>query len=642
MAIDRAEFRRRLADWIIVMAAPAKCAERRVWERTPTVAELARCPLPLLYNAIFQAQRDRLRQWREVTDQSSSQAFHDSMMVLWMRWLGWSPARAHRQARLEQMLQRMLRWTNDVIDGEVPPGSQSGQAAARSVAGPAGRRDVTNREDIEARRAFFEHTTRVVRTFADGRLPEEEEAMTEDLPLVYLILGARRLLGLDVAPMLLDAWAAYIPNAERVLQGEPAPARHVLAQALRCYETLNYVAGLLLGLPDDIARRRAELVTRNNAALDSLEDLPDDARRGRLSVAREDLTEAGISPAAILANASSPAAVAGLADWAAAYATAGSREWKQALPTLEHEILPHIKSRIARNAMRSYWRARASKWAGLLRQWELQAAHGDPPEFTFEGDRRLPDGSYAALYDSPLGWRVGLTEVWAAAAEVFGIKAGSATRERWRRLAAFVWVFDHLLNDAPDRAAALDSFSQVVRDPAPNPAAIQGWLNENALIVFRLLDNSLAGLGTREHVFELLGGIFGDDARQKLAADTLDAYVQAVISEGARFGSAAAHCMTAEERAHPRFAAFERWCTEFATCFGLRDAYYRFADDYESGLVQVPPTGGNRRTFRCLYRRRFARLWLSHPRVTDALLAANERYHDLEQSLGEAATRGTR
>jgi hypothetical protein len=164
---------------ITVAAGPAVAAagysalrglERRAIKNLPTVAELARAPLPRLYRMSIHAERARLRRQRVASEAPPAvrlaNAIHDKIKLVRMRELGLVPTPGYQAVRVEQMLERAMRARDDIVDGHARP-------------------------TVGTRDELFARTTWLLAGF-DRPHALTEAAQPEDLALIYALLASRR------------------------------------------------------------------------------------------------------------------------------------------------------------------------------------------------------------------------------------------------------------------------------------------------------------------------------------------------------------------------------------------------------------------------------------------------------------------
>lgn len=331
----------------------SRFAERRALTRLPPAAELFEVRLHTVYRWATWAMRARCRQRRKTKSLISLHRFalviQHTIRLFTMRVLGVVPVRSWRGLRAARMLELATKWLDDVVDGDQPP------------------------SDGKEPQDLFDHVTRVGHGFAN--LPcLGERALSEDLPLAWLVRATRRFLGFDVLPDMLEIWENYTPDARRTLEGQPITDQATLMKAHDAYRGLRHLAGRMVGLSEKQAWLFAELTVESGLALDRLRDFLRDARKRQIAIPAEELIAAGIDADELLLHAASwqdLATVPGVSDWYIAEATRCIARWEAVLPSLMKDVLPYVKPLLLSRQWRDAWGKRAKLFERRLKRWEV-------------------------------------------------------------------------------------------------------------------------------------------------------------------------------------------------------------------------------------------------------------------------------
>lgn len=552
-----------------------------------TATELCDLSLARLYRWTTRLERRRLRYERMKEDRvvaRGARAVLDTVLINRMRVLGHRRDRVAIGERLAMTLNIAFRMIDEVVDDP------------RSA-------------DHLSRERFVSHIDTLLSHWGE-RQWLQDPATRVDPALIYT-LSAGSLAEVDTVHQLRAVWADYLPDVQRHLDGVPVADRATIQRVHHAYVLLEQLSAMLLGLDARRALLFAELDAPARTAKDDLWDLLSDIRTGLLPCCREELDERGIDLAQLLScrTFEDVARVRGVAHWCVDRAERHRQTWQEALPVLRREVVPYIRARWDVWLHTQEFEARLATLERIAQTWRQHlndavqpagepAASGTlaPVYHRFDGDNALESDTYAVLGEAPAAWQAG-AEFLAACAERFGIPVSAHTREAWYRWCCAAAILDRLLDDSPDPEQAFAVFRLLVgTEPDAALPAVPIWVRTSEINAGAIIRATLPSFPWDEQVRQLSLDL-GAFALMKRREHNVRAYVRTLTEEARVNGLLVAACTFEDERMHPAYPRFRRFCARLFIFGVALDNNADLRGDYRNATAAIPPTIVNRFVF---------------------------------------------
>lgn len=224
----------------------------------------------------------------------------------------------------------------------------------------------------------------------------------------------------------------------------------------------------------------------------------------------------------------------------------------------------------------------------------ISGLHAGPSLFTFSGDEQLDVAAYQAAMTNTYLRKVPLAD---ALIKQFKISFEAEDKERVRRLMVSMGWLDHLLDEAPDRGAAMVVYQNLLRSLSTKeqPPAIPAWVRPELRNIMILVRNATQSLPTKyiENVVAKALRI-GAISLEKSANSNAKEYAVILTEEGSLSSDLVLECLSMTAHNSESYPQLHEWNRQAMVAATLLDTAIDLKQDYGNSLTHVRPTAGNR------------------------------------------------
>lgn len=220
--------------------------------------------------------------------------------------------------------------------------------------------------------------------------------------------------------------------------------------------------------------------------------------------------------------------------------------------------------------------------------------HVEPSLYHFDGDDKVSAKAYEAAMRNTYFRKVPLAT---AMMKHFGIPYSKEDQERVKRLMVATGWLDHLLDEAPDRAEALDAYRTCIHmlKTSKGSGRLPSWVRPELRDATTLLGNAIAVLPEKDvaRVVEKALRI-GNISVEKTKIHSRTAYAAILTEEGALSSDLAVECLSPACKSSPRYQRLHSWDEKALIAATLLDSAKDLKQDYADKLTSVRPSIANK------------------------------------------------
>lgn len=220
----------------------------------------------------------------------------------------------------------------------------------------------------------------------------------------------------------------------------------------------------------------------------------------------------------------------------------------------------------------------------------LKDLHVQQPVFVFPGDAVIHEDAYIAVMSNTYLRKLPFATMLM---ERFALPAGLDGQECIKRgLVCMGWL-DHMLDEAPDRAASHRAFTALVDVlvGAKQAVDLPAWIRPEVWDSVVLLSNAVHGLPQENKaILARKAQRIGVISLEKSSATTVDEYTDILAEEGALSSDVVVECLDAHVQNTPAYGRLHAFNARAMVAATLLDAAIDLRQDYKHGLTGVAPS----------------------------------------------------